>query len=186
MYAKIVDIRIKWINYTVIKMKGIMMKRLLILTLLLTTHFSVFAATQDLPTEVKSEVSNKFEEAIAPEILKAQQNLAEVKRRFLNGLKKDNKLYLTIRIADQYGNVEQVYIRTYLWKDSTVMGQISNNLYSVSGYRPGQTISFDESDILDWTLIDADGKEYGNYLGRFAVKWLESNKKTSLTNKESK
>ena len=52
------------------------------------------------------------------------------------------------------------------------MGQISNNLYSVSGYRKGQSISFDESDILDWTLIDATGKEYGNYLGRFAKKWL--------------
>ncbi len=148
------------------------MKKILLFSLIIMFQVSAFATTKDTPAEIKGEVSNEFEDAIAPQILKAQQDLAEVKRRFQNGLKKDNTLYLTIRIADQYGNVEQVYIKTYLWTDAAIMGQISNNLYSVSGYRKGQSISFDESDILDWTLIDETGKEYGNYLGRFAKKWL--------------
>ena len=148
------------------------MKKIGIIGIIAFLQFSALAVTSDAPTEVSAEVSNDFEEAIAPEILRSQQDLAEVKRRFQNGLKKDNTLYLTIRIADQYGHVEQIYVKAYLWKDATVMGQISNNLYSVSGYRKGQTISFDEADILDWTLIDGTGKEYGNYLGKFAKKWL--------------
>ncbi len=149
------------------------MKKLLLIILTVFLQISAFAETKDIPTEIRSDVSNEFEEAIAPEILKAQQNLAEVKRRFQNGLKNADTLYLTIRIADQYGHVEQVYVKAFLWRDATIMGQIANNLYSVSGYRRGQSISFDEGDILDWTLIDSSGKEYGNYLGRYAKKWLQ-------------
>ena len=157
------------------------MKRILIIMVLLC-QLTTYAKTTDIPTEITAEASNNFEEAIAPEILKAQQDLAEVKNRFKDGLKDNNTLYLTIRIADNYGNVEQVYIKTFIWKESTIMGQIANNLYSVSGYRKGQSISFDESDILDWTLIDENGKEYGNYLGKFAVKWFNANKKTGNKN----
>ena len=153
------------------------MKKIALFGIIAIIQLTAYAATSDSPTEVSADVSNEFEEAIAPEILRSQQDLAEVKRRFQNGLKKDNTLYLTIRIADQYGHVEQVYVKAYIWKDATIMGQISNNLYSVSGYRKGQTISFDEADILDWTLIDGAGKEYGNYLGRFAKKWLAERNK---------
>ncbi len=158
------------------------MKRLVLLGLIAYLSLSASAATIDTPTEIRAEVSNEFEAAIAPEILKAQQNLAEVKRRFLKGLKSGQSLYLTVRIADKYGHVEQVYIRTYLWKDAEVMGQITNNLYSVSGYRKGQSLTFDESDILDWTLIDTDGKEYGNYLGRFAKAWIAEREKAGVDN----
>ena len=44
---------------------------------------------------------------------------------------------------------------------------VKYNLRSVRAYRQGQRISFPESEVWDWTIIHPDGREEGNYVGKF-------------------
>jgi len=37
----------------------------------------------------------------------------------------------------------------------------------VTGYKHGDTYSFPEADLLDWTISKPDGTEEGNFVGKF-------------------
>lgn len=132
--------------------------------------FGAFSAVAgDNAVEVGAGMSERFEDAIAPQIQKAKATLDSTKGKFLAGLK-NSDLYLTIRIADGRGNVEQVFVKAFFWNDGNVIGKISNTPMKVEGYKKGQSMTFSESDILDWTILHKDGTEEGNFIGKFVDK----------------
>lgn len=122
---------------------------------------------QDRPVSVKAGELQSFEDAIKPAIEKARKSYPEARKRFLDGLPPKHIFYLTTRLFDKEGRVEQVFIAVREIKDGTVKGVIASEIELISGYKAGDPVSFPESDLIDWTIVRPDGSEEGNFVGKF-------------------
>jgi len=52
-------------------------------------------------------------------------------------------------------------------KDRKIYGRIANKLDVIKTHHQWDKISFPESEIMDWTIVLADGSEEGNVVGKF-------------------
>jgi len=125
-------------------------------------------APKDQPKDLhgKEGVSD-FEKAIAPYVAKARRTLPETKKRFQKGLKPGEVLSLTIRIYDDAGRFEQVFLQVKSWKDTTIVGLLSTPPELVKTHKQGEKMTFAEKDVYDWTISKPDGSEEGNFVGKF-------------------
>ncbi len=129
-------------------------------------------APSDRPVHVAAKESEAaealaaFERLIAPAVKQARSTLPQAKRRYLKGLPSGQAFFVTTRITDPDGQFEQVFVRVRHWQGAQVSGEIANALDNVKTYRQGQSISFPESAVLDWTISRPDGTEEGNYVGK--------------------
>jgi len=106
--------------------------------------------------------------AEAPYIAKGRATYPAAKKRFLAGLSRGYRFEVRKRLADPGGVAyEEVFIAVDAIKDGRVYGRIGNKLGTVNSYRQRQRISFPESEVLDWTIVHPDGREEGNYVGKF-------------------
>jgi hypothetical protein len=124
-------------------------------------------APQDRPQSVEADDAKKFEEAIKPYVEKAKKTYPDAKRRFLEGLPPKESFFITTRLHDKQGRFEQVFVAVKEIKDGTVKGVIWSEIELVSGYKMGDTYSFPETELLDWTISKPDGTEEGNFVGKF-------------------
>ena len=125
-------------------------------------------APTDKPHSFKgTDQLEEYDALIAPYVEKAQKTLKNAKKKYLKGLKEGQAFFLTTRIYDNLGNYEQIFVRVSAWEKQSVNGTIANQLNAVKGYSYGQTITFPESDILDWLITNPDGSEEGNYIGKY-------------------
>jgi len=126
-------------------------------------------APKDKPVAVTLATVADFEKALASHIEEAQRTYPEARRRFLGGLPEKHHFFVTTKIKDPDGKFEQVfvYVAQIDPKRKVVTGRISNSLEVVRTFRRGQTISFPEAEVLDWTISRPDGTEEGNYVGKF-------------------
>jgi uncharacterized protein YegJ (DUF2314 family) len=122
---------------------------------------------EDKPIQVKSEELRRYEEAIKPYVEKALKTYPQAKKRFLAGLPRGHTFYLTTQLRDKAGRHEQTFIEVREIKDGIIKGIIANDITLVSGYEIGDTYSFPESEILDWTITSPDGTEEGTFVGKF-------------------
>lgn len=142
--------------------------------------FGVFSASaqnnnrlsEKAPTDRPISVNNAegldaFDSKIEPLVKKAQQELPKIKRQFDKGFKKGESFFLTTRIYDAFGNFEQVFVKVQTWDNGKIQGTIANQLTAVKDFEFGQSIEFPESAVLDWLITDAEGKEKGNYIGKY-------------------
>jgi hypothetical protein len=154
------------------------MKKLLFLTTLLISVnlFSQDESTspdgvKDKPVNVSNtEELKKLDKLIESPRKKALKSLPKTKERYLKGLPKGETLYLTVRIFDKDGKFEQIYARVKTWEGDKISARIGNALGVVKEYKQGQLIEFKESDVLDWTIVNAKGEEEGNYIGKYIDK----------------
>lgn len=114
-----------------------------------------------------AEEFRKFEEAIKPHVKKARETYPEARKRFLDGLPPKHSFFVTARLSDREGHVEQVFIAVKEIKKGVIKGVIWNDIRLVSGYRHGDVYSFPEGELLDWTITRPDGTEEGNFVGKF-------------------
>jgi hypothetical protein len=106
--------------------------------------------------------------AEAPYIAKGRATYPAAKKRFLAGLPRNYRFEVRKRLTDPDGvRVEEVFIEVDTVKDGKVYGRIGSELGVVRSYRQWQRISFPESEVLDWTIVHPDGREEGNYVGKF-------------------
>lgn len=108
-----------------------------------------------------------YEALVAPYVKKAQKTLPKAKRKYLKGLKDGEGFFLTVRIYDDAGRFEQIFVKVKGWQNKSIHGTIANNLNVVKGFSFGQLIEFPESVILDWLITKSDGSEEGNYVGKY-------------------
>lgn len=109
----------------------------------------------------------QYDDLIAPYVAKAQKTLKKAKKKYSKGLKEGQAFFLTTRIYDNLGNYEQIFVRVSSWEKENVSGSIANHINTVKGFSFGQTITFPESDILDWLITNPDGSEEGNFVGKY-------------------
>jgi hypothetical protein len=108
-----------------------------------------------------------LERAIAPHVAKARETYPEAKRRYLAGLPPKHVFFVTTRLRDMSGVLEQVFIAVERINDGKITGTISSNLALVKDYKRGQRYTLAETDLLDWLISKPDGTEEGNFVGKF-------------------
>lgn len=122
----------------------------------------------DRPYSIKNNAElQELDRLIAPYVQKALKTLPGAKRKFVRGLKHDDEFFVTIRLYDDNGYFEQVFVKVKEWQGTQIKGTIANSLNVVKQYRQYQLIEFPQSDVLDWLITSPDGSEKGNYVGKF-------------------
>ncbi|GMT48595.1 MAG: hypothetical protein IEMM0008_0134 [bacterium] len=110
---------------------------------------------------------NTFDKRIKPYVAMARKSYPKAKKRYLKGLPKKYKFFVTIRIYDEKGNFEQVFVRVRGITNGRIMGRIANKVTLIKRYRQGDRVTAKEKDIYDWVIVKANGKEEGNFVGRY-------------------
>lgn len=125
-------------------------------------------APKDKPVDItNSEQIKELDKKIAPYVKKAKKTLPDAKKKFSNGLNKGEAFFLTIRLFDKDGKIEQIFVRVKNWNGENITGTIASDLNVVKEYKSGQEINLKEKDILDWLITKSDGSEEGNYVGKY-------------------
>ena len=124
-------------------------------------------APKDKPVNAKQSEAEQIEAAIKPHIEKARNTYPQAKARFLNGLPPKHTFFITTRLVDETKRFEQVFIAVKEIKDGKISGVIASEIRLVSGYKEGDTYSFPEAELIDWTITKPDGTEEGNFVGNF-------------------
>lgn len=134
------------------------------------------------PVDRPAELDKEMRDALNAVIAEAQKTYPAARERYLAGLGPRHPFFVTIRLHDVEARaVEQVFV--YVVKidseQKTVTGRISSELTAVRAYKSGQTITFPETEVLDWTIAKPDGSEEGNYLGKFIDAYHEKQAKAA-------
>ena len=124
-------------------------------------------APKDKPVKAGESEAEQIEAAIKPYIEKARTTYPQAKVRFLNGLPPKHTFFITTRLRDSSNRFEQVFIAVKEIKDGKINGVIASEVRLVSGYVEGDTYSFPETELIDWTISRPDGTEEGNVVGNF-------------------
>jgi hypothetical protein len=127
-------------------------------------------APQDRPVHFAGDpdaASARWRALAAPHVEKAMASYPAAKSRYLAGLPAGETFLVTTLLRDEQGHFESAFVVVERIADRQVTGQIATQLDLVRGYRNGQTISFPESEVLDWTITKPDGSEEGNFVGKF-------------------
>ena len=124
-------------------------------------------APKDQPQALHDAQMAAFEKAIAPHVAKARETYPAAKQRYLAGLPRGETFFVTTRLRDKDGRMEQVFVRVSKIDGTQISGDIASQLHLVVGFRPGQPYSFAESELLDWLITKPDGSEEGNVVGKF-------------------
>ena len=105
--------------------------------------------------------------AMQPHVDRALATYPAAKIRYLNGLPPRHAFFVTVRLTDNVGRHEQVFVRVDSIANGKIGGRIWSQIAAVNGYAVRQPYEVAESDILDWTIFRPDGTEEGNLVGNF-------------------
>lgn len=122
---------------------------------------------QDQTFSVNADEMQKLEEAMKPHIEQARKSYPEARARYLAGLPAKHAFYVTTRLHDKQGHFEQVFIAVREIKGETIKGVIASEVEFITDYRRGESYSFPEAELIDWTIVKPDGTEEGNFVGKF-------------------
>jgi len=125
-------------------------------------------APQDKPGQITAEQEKKFEDAIKPYVEQARKTYPEAKQRFLSGLPPKQSFFVTTRLHDPDGRFEQVFIAVKEITEGKITGVIYSEIQLLKdAFKFGDSYTFAESELLDWTITKPDGSEEGNFVGKF-------------------
>ena len=124
-------------------------------------------APLDRPVEGRTAEMAEPDRAIAPYVAQAQATYPQVRERFLQGLPKGEHFFMTTRLRDDSGSVEQVFVLVQRIDGGQVSGRIASPIMRVRGFRNGDPYQFPESAMVDWLIAKPDGSEEGNVVGKF-------------------
>ena len=105
--------------------------------------------------------------ALAPRIAQARSTYPAAKAKFLAGLPQGQYFFVTTRLHDDTGAVEQVFIAVNSIQNGVITGRIASQIDTVFGYKYGESYAFPESELIDWLITHPDGSEEGNFVGKF-------------------
>ena len=105
--------------------------------------------------------------AMEPYVLQARRTYPDAKRRFLIGLPRRHTLFVTARLRDRDGLIEQAFVAVDTIVQSRIVGRIWSDIARVRGYAHGQRYELREQDLIDWMIARPDGTEEGNVVGLF-------------------
>ena len=105
--------------------------------------------------------------AMEPYVAHARASWPKARKRFLAGLPYRHQFFVTTRLRDPSGRIEQAFVAVDSVTGGRIYGRIWSKILVVDGYRLGQPHDFAESDLIDWMIARPDGTTEGNIVGRF-------------------
>ncbi len=129
-----------------------------------------YPGPKDTPQKFKKSYVEKL---IAPHIRKAKQTLPKAKKKFLEGLPHGYSFFVTVDLRSNSGDKENAFIEVERWDNNKITGILSTKLQLVKEYQFGQRLIVSEDNVIDWTITSPDGKEEGNFIGKFLDSYYE-------------
>ena len=137
-------------------------------------------APKDKPVNAADADVAKIEAAMQPYIEQARKTYPQARERFLKGLPPKHTFFITTRLYDKSKRFEQVFIAVSEIKEGQITGSIASKIGLVSGYKEGDSYSFPESALVDWTISKPDGTEEGNFVGKFLDTYQTTTNETTI------
>ena len=107
----------------------------------------------------------RADSALAEPFLQARQTLAQAHKRYTAGLTIGEKCLVTVRVQSSDTSFRQVQARVIGWRNGAVQALISPApTAAATDLRP---VSFPETAVLDWMIVRSNGREEGNFVGRY-------------------
>lgn len=113
-------------------------------------------------TDVKA-----FDQKIKRFVDMAKKTYPQAKQQYLKGLPKDHTFFVTVRLFDGPNLMEQVFLKVHKISGGEIFGTIANQILRITNYKQGDMAVVKEDEIVDWTIVDDQGKEIGNYVGKY-------------------
>lgn len=111
------------------------------------------------------------ETALADPVREALRTLPQAKKKFLAGLSTGDQFLLSVRVIATDTSFQQRVARVLGWHGSTVQALLLPAATEAADptQPPAEPlpVSFPETAVMDWTLLRANGREEGNYVGRY-------------------
>ena len=124
-------------------------------------------APKDVPVAATAASAPELWDAIAPYVAQARASYPQAKGRWLAGLPRGERFFVTVPLTDSAGHCEQVFVVVQAIADGRIEGRITNDIALVQGYRNGQAITVPETALVDWLISKPDGSEEGNLVGKY-------------------
>lgn len=128
---------------------------------------------KDKPFQTRGNETEKLEAAIKPLIEQARKSLAHTKERYEKGLPRGHVLMVTTRLHGQDGSFEQVFVKVDSWHEHSIDGTLASDV-KLRSHKIGEKLTVKEEDVIDWTILNPDGSEEGNVIGKFLDNWKPS------------
>jgi len=121
----------------------------------------------DRPVGMDLAVQACLDSAVGPLVAQARRSFPGFAQKFEAGLPQGYAPSVTVRLTDNSGHFEQVFVTVDSIRHESIYGRVTSRIELVRGYKFGQPIRVSESEILDWTISRPDGTEEGNLLGKY-------------------
>ena len=127
------------------------------------TEMPDYKGPQDTPRDLSRDLIMRMRQ---PYVEEARRTYPQAKARFQSGLPAGYSFFVTI---DLYENniSENAFMAVRKISDGQVSAVLATKLIKVKSYQYGKLYEFPESEVLDWTISSPDGKEEGNFVGKF-------------------
>ncbi len=127
------------------------------------TEMSDYKGPQDKPKEWGGDSAERM---MQPYIEEAKRTYPQAKARFQSGLPAGYSFFVTIDLHENNMH-ENAFMAVRKISDGNVTAVLATKLTNVKSYQYGKQYVFPESEVVDWTITSPDGKEEGNFVGRF-------------------
>jgi hypothetical protein len=138
-----------------------------ILALVSATRGTAQNAYQDRAVASDAPTWDCLDKAMRPYIAQARRTFPAARARFVKHLTPNSDLFLTTRLKDSSGRIEQVFVKIDSISGDTAFGRIASDVALLNGIRNGSQYRLRESQIIDWTIVSSEGREEGNFVGKF-------------------
>ena len=125
------------------------------------------APPQDRPFATDSAATVCLNLAIQSRVDHAHRTFPAARERFQEGLPAGHRFYVTMRLRDTVGRMEQVFMAVDSLTDARLYGSVASQIGLIQGYQYGQRITVPTDSILDWLISRPDGTEEGNFVGNY-------------------
>jgi hypothetical protein len=118
------------------------------------------------PLVTSSEAWPRAIAAMQPYVDRARASWPSARARF-GSFPLGHRLVVTARLTDILGRMEHVTIQVDSVRDPVIHGRIQSEVGSVIGWRRGDLLSLDETDLIDWMIVGPTGTVDGDVVGRW-------------------
>ncbi len=107
------------------------------------------------------------ETALADPVREALRTLPQAKKKFLAGLPHGDQFLLSVRVVASDTSFRQASARVLGWHGTIVQALLLPETANSATPTEPMPVSFPETAVVDWTLLHTNGREEGNYVGRY-------------------
>lgn len=125
----------------------------------------VLPPTPAAPAAIRPKMA-RADSALAEPLQQARRTLGQARKRYAAGLPGGTRCLVTVRVLASDTSFRQVQARVIGWRDGAVQALISPG-EAASDAADLRPVSFPEAAVLDWTFLAANGREEGNFVGKY-------------------